>query len=291
VTAVIVDEPKLGGNATLRILVQDSPDILASLGISHSGHQVGDRTLQDLVSEKYGGAFKIEISHQPSCCADLFLQELDSAKLPATLRDELTNKGLGHLIATLKLPPPNRVDVFLLSVIPELTPCLWEHRSSGTLIAPPKDWQRTLSVAQRAWFEAHFDPQAPRSVQASRRSMIQLVRTVKQRLGSHIIFYNCSPLDADDCTHNYFGTEDSFYITAQQLNLILVELSSSEGVSIIDTERVVAEFGETHVPKALHYSLDANRAIQTELMRVFEDIGFFERRPLMVQIGRGGTWT
>jgi hypothetical protein len=67
-----------------------------------------------------------------------------------------------------------------------------------------------------------------------------------------------------------------------------MELSVREGISVIDVERLVAEHGASrHVLQAGRYSPQVNQAICQELLRVLEDIGFFEDRPLVMQVGRG----
>ena len=75
----------------------------------------------------------------------------------------------------------------------------------------------------------------------------------------------------------------------QQLNLAVMELSVLDGISVIDVDRIVAELGgREHVQEFLSYSPDARAAIRDELVRVLEEYGFFEPRPLLLQVGRRG---
>jgi hypothetical protein len=70
-------------------------------------------------------------------------------------------------------------------------------------------------------------------------------------------------------------------------NLALYEISVLEGISIIDVDRMIAELGaENHVVGPMTYSDAAYHHITQEFLRVMEDIGFFEHRPLMLQIGK-----
>jgi hypothetical protein len=72
-----------------------------------------------------------------------------------------------------------------------------------------------------------------------------------------------------------------------RLNLAALELSVATGLSIIDVDRLIAELGGgNHVDDALSYSATAREAIVAELVRVIEDYGFFDDRPLLDQIGR-----
>ena len=123
-------------------------------------------------------------------------------------------------------------------------------------------------------------------VEVTEEGLLRLIRAVKEELGSYIIVYNCSPLDPEDHTHNYHGLDDTLSLRIRQLHLALIGLSLEEGISIVDVERIAAEFGEESVPSALTYSDQANAAICKEFVRILADIGFFEARPLMMQIGR-----
>ena len=57
--------------------------------------------------------------------------------------------------------------------------------------------------------------------------------------------------------------------------------------SIVDVDRILAELGGTsHATGAFQYSLQACDLICAELFRIMQDIGFFEHRPLIPQMGR-----
>lgn len=117
---------------------------------------------------------------------------------------------------------------------------------------------------------------------------IFLIRRLKQQADAHVTLCNCSSVDLDDNVANYHGQSgDTFSVRVHRFNLALMKLSELEGISIIDVERLVAQLGgEHHVPGRLSYSREAHKAICREFLRVMEDIGFFENRPLVMQIGR-----
>jgi hypothetical protein len=109
---------------------------------------------------------------------------------------------------------------------------------------------------------------------------------VKDKLGAHVLIYNVSTVEPDDHLHNYHGRHDTWGLRAHKFNLALMELSVLDGISIIDVERLVAERGAgRHVLRAGRYSLEVSEAVRHELLRVLEDIGFFESRPLVMQVG------
>ncbi|HLF04737.1 MAG TPA: hypothetical protein VI855_05920, partial [Dehalococcoidia bacterium] len=116
----------------------------------------------------------------------------------------------------------------------------------------------------------------------------RLIQEIKHRLGAHVIIYNCSSVDPEDTMSNYHGIKaDPVALRIHKLNLALMQLSIREGISIIDVDRLIAELGgEQHVIKAMTYSNTALEAMGKEFLRVVEDIGFFEKRPLVMQAGR-----
>jgi len=125
------------------------------------------------------------------------------------------------------------------------------------------------------------------SVERYSQNLVEIVRLIKEKMGAYIIFFNCCALDPEDRLHNYHNREDSFSVRVQKLNLALMKLSMQEGISIIDVDYILGELGgDRHVLQALDYSAAAWEAISLEFLRVIEDVGFFEHRPLLVQIGK-----
>lgn len=108
----------------------------------------------------------------------------------------------------------------------------------------------------------------------------------KERLGAHVVAFNMATGDPDGHQHTFVDGEEPFLIRAHKLNLALIELSYAHGISVIDVDRVVAELGAAaHVLGRASYSAEAIVAIQEEFVRVLGDIGFFESRPLLMQVG------
>ena len=130
----------------------------------------------------------------------------------------------------------------------------------------------------------------PVAVEEFKQSLIEQIREIKRKLNAHVIIYNCSSVDPDDNIDNYYGRPDTFTIRVHRFNLALMQVSVLEGVSFIDVERLIGQLaGERHVEKPLHYSAEAYQAMCQEFLRVLEDIGFFEKRPLVMQVGQAGT--
>lgn len=129
--------------------------------------------------------------------------------------------------------------------------------------------------------------EATLSIAQCEQGLNDLVRTIKaSSYITHVLIFNCSSIDPADNVHTYYGIEDTLCLRIQRLNLTLMKLSAREGISIIDVDRVVGRIGGSrHVPKALQYSRQAYSAVASEFLRVIEDIGFFENRPLVAQAG------
>jgi hypothetical protein len=216
-------KPKMGGNKVLRVFLKGK-DLSASLLGEPDERRAGAHPFQDLVQEKYHGAFTIELTHEPCTRSDLLVTPLHSRLFEG----------------------PS--DVVALSVQPEVA----------------------LSAAP------------------FKENLARLIRAVKERLDAHVLISNASTVDPDDQVHNYHGREDTWALRAHKFNLALMDLSILEGISLIDVERLVAEHGAyRHVLQAGRYSREVHEAIRREFLRVLEDIGFFEDRPLVMQVGRG----
>ena len=120
-----------------------------------------------------------------------------------------------------------------------------------------------------------------------RESLGALITGVKAVCGPHVLVWNCSSVVPGDRTSRYRIGDDPLAVRAHRLNLVLMELSILHGISIVDVDRAIAEPGAAdHVRDAFRYSAEASEAGCEETLRIVEDIGFFEERPLVAQVGR-----
>jgi hypothetical protein len=259
----------MGGKTPLRVFLQGNEDLSTSL--------LGEPE-----------AFPIELSHEPGARSDVLLQQIDGATVPEELPTRDWGKDANFLASQFHshfFEGPS--DVVVLSVQPELSHSLWMHRRSRYLLSPPPRWGQDWAGAQRTWFVENFVPRGFLSAGQLRENWMRLIRAVKERLDAHVLICNVSTIEPDDQVHNYHGRKDTWALRAHQVNLALLELSVLEGISLIDTERLVAEHGAyRHVLQAGRYSREVNEAIRTEFLRVLDDVGFFENRPLVMQVGR-----
>jgi hypothetical protein len=126
---------------------------------------------------------------------------------------------------------------------------------------------------------------------AFHEDLVAVVDAVKERSGAHILVSNVSTFDPEDLTSNLHGCDpEPLSIRAHRIDLALLKLSHLLGVSLIDVDRVTAEAGcRTVVPRALELSAEGSALVRDETVRVLEDYGFFDPRPVVAQVGnRGG---
>lgn len=125
------------------------------------------------------------------------------------------------------------------------------------------------------------------SLAAVRSDLVSVIRKIKETVGAHILVPNVSTLDPSDPVFTYHGvTEEPWTLRAHRLNLMLIGVSHDEGISIIDVDRKIAEVGgDQAVTGAARYSEVGCSAIVDEIIRIVEDYGFLDDRPLMEQVG------
>ena len=115
-----------------------------------------------------------------------------------------------------------------------------------------------------------------------------LISAIRAKASPHLIWFTASTVDPE-CGDAYRTRPERFALRALRFDAELVRISRARGVALIDADRIVAELGgEDHVIAPLRYSPAASEALAEETVRVLDDIGFFEPRPLVAQIGAGG---
>ncbi|MGI8517438.1 MAG: hypothetical protein ACR2ME_03715 [Acidimicrobiia bacterium] len=123
-------------------------------------------------------------------------------------------------------------------------------------------------------------------VETFRAALRALCVSLKEA-GSYVLIANVSTVDSADTVTNYFGwSGDSPNLRAHKVASTILDLSNQLGISVIDSDRLLAEIGaHGHVESLGHYSADASAVIRDEIYRILADYGFFEERPLMAQAG------
>lgn len=278
---------KMGGNRRISVFLKGNEDLADSLLAIGEGGQKLAKGLRQRVNETYRGRFEVEIFQESSGPTELLLA--------SSLRPHPEHYPLASSEGDpgpVDLAPPTRLfqhaaDVVVFSLEPEITRPLWSHKKTGFRVSPHPGWEKEWASDQRRSFADHYEPLGLVPVERFRQGFARLVADIKEQTAAHIIVFNCFAFDPDDRTRSYFGIPDTHALRALKFNLALIDISTEQGISIVDVDRVLAELGGAcHVTAAFRYSPQACESIRDEFLRVLQDIGFFEHRPLVMQLGR-----
>jgi hypothetical protein len=254
----------MGGKPEISILLVGAEYLADKLLVGEgSGLAAG---IGEKVKEAYAGRFDLDVVPQPlGSTAPAWMDEADPAASTVAAPGRLFERSW---------------DVVAFSLEPEITRPLWRHRDSRRAFSAPEQGGREEA--------AHgHEPLGMLSVQAYKTGFSRCIAAIKARMGAHVIVFNCFTYDPHDGADNHHGIPETRAYRALAFNLALIELSMEHGISIIDVDRILAELGgAAHVSEAFRYSTPAREAIRDEFVRVLQDIGFFENRPLVMQVGR-----
>jgi hypothetical protein len=180
----------------------------------------------------------------------------DGGRLDAGLADAVRSHTAGGTDVTVELGPPTGV----LELADQL--------ESGATSLTPVD---VLLLS--------LEPDLQRDA-SDLSAGLSRVMAVARPAGTRLLVLNGSTVVPDPP-----GPPTSLAI--HRLDLELLQSSVDEGLSIVDADRVLAESGaDHHVEAPLRYSAAACSALRDEVVRILEDYGYFDERPLLEQAGR-----
>lgn len=156
------------------------------------------------------------------------------------------------------------------------------------------EWQPNVVLLSIADDVRSLGEQGANPEEATRRvreDLEAVVGAIKEKVGAHVLVANASTVDPADGRYTYYEMEEEPpSLKAQRLDLALVLVSHDVGISIIDVDRLVAEIGGgRHVKQAMAYDAEACATIAAEVVRIIEDYGFLDDRPLLAQVGARGS--
>ena len=277
-------QPKMGGQAVTRLFIKGNEDLANALLSKAGGGSILGAGVQEIIAEQFNGRFQIETIIEPAGRIELLHQQLNGVSLPddalqAGLADALTHQFESQIFT-------EEIDLLLFSIQPDLVTELWRHHEDGTLICPPQNWEVEWTKEQADWLRQSYSIVKDVSAEEYKTYLISLIQTLKDKTSAHIIMFGGCSFDPAPEPHNFSQHADTLTITTNRLNLAMLEASFSEGITFIDVDRILAEIGcEHNVIKRFQYSQMAYEAIRDEFVRVITDVGFFEERPLLVQMG------
>jgi hypothetical protein len=105
--------------------------------------------------------------------------------------------------------------------------------------------------------------------------------------GITVVAVNGSTVDPHDQVFSYADAGVSPSLVVHQLDLELIRMSMLEGVSVLDTDRVVSQLGgASHVPHLMAYDEVVAAGVVAELALILEEYGWFDDRPILAQRGQ-----
>jgi len=261
---------KLGGMPEMRLLAPAERDL--------------DGVLQAVSDHTRSDATAIVVTTGATGRSDQFLQRLNGV----ADHPELDQIGLDDIFIADQFTRslPDGADVVLLSMASDLEATPWIHRQKGWVVQPPPDWESTWSDELTARFKAAFESAGPLSPDAYMATMREVIASVRDRTGAHVILYGASTL-GEDLNPSYHGRDDDHRLRLHKFNAAQIRLSMALGVSIIDVDLLIANVGgRTLVTGPLTYGDAARDVITEDIAFVLGDIGFFQKRPLVAQVGQ-----
>lgn len=265
-------EVRTGGKPVLRVAGQAEPDLTAVL----AGGGLAD------AARRLGAATDIEAVIGPSGRTDHLVQRLAGATPDEVRAIGLPDDFLAEQFSS-PLGSPD-LDVVILSAASDIQGPQWA--GPGGVVRCPDDFRSVWSPDVVAAFDEAFEEAPLPTAEAYAESTRAAIAAIKAASNAHVLLLGVSTLGVPRVT-SYAGRDDDHRLRAHRVNAVQLRLSMELGVSVIDVDRVVANYGGAgQVDGPFGYSPAVASAICDEIASVLADIGFFEKRPLVEQVGR-----
>ncbi len=106
--------------------------------------------------------------------------------------------------------------------------------------------------------------------------------------GVRVLVANACTVDPDASPLPDATDVEPIGLRAHRLDLMLVQVSHSDGISVIDIDRSMAEIGAAeNLSAPMVYSPAACARIIDDTVTILDDYGFVDDRPLLEQVGSG----
>ena len=132
---------------------------------------------------------------------------------------------------------------------------------------------------------------APPEAEATERfktNATAIIEKIRQQCDASILWCNTTTVGQDvEPTNHHPLIVEPRSLKVHRLCLALVELSLDLGISIIDIDRVLGE-GGLGLDGDITAERDPLPVVREETLRVIEDYGYFDDRPITAQLGRIG---
>lgn len=168
--------------------------------------------------------------------------------------------------------------VVVLSVGSDLVRNAYRHRTDGYLVDPGGFWLNNLSekilpdpeIAR--WFKKNFESIGRIDVADFARNMEEVIRCIRERLGSHIIVYNTLVVDPGSDHHNYQLLPAAHPLRRREFVLALSELSAKLDFHVVDIDRILKLGGVQEQVDFAHVPLSQTAPIGAEVYRILREL-------------------
>ncbi len=168
--------------------------------------------------------------------------------------------------------------VIVLSVGSDLVRNVYRHRTEGYLVDPGGFWMNKLSdkilpdpeIAR--WFRENFESIGRIEVEDFQRNLEEIIKTIRQRQGSHVLVYNSLVVDPGSAHHNYQLLPSAHPLRRRQFILALSELSEKLDFHVVDVDRILKLGGVQEQVDFAHVPLSQTAPIGEEVYRILREL-------------------
>lgn len=172
--------------------------------------------------------------------------------------------------------------VVILSIAPDVTRVIYQHREHGFLIDPSGWWNnqpmdlmlRDLSAAN--WFRKHFVSLGRMTVEAFIESFSELIGQIQRVTNAHILVFNTLTNEPVNINHNYQFVKRPESLRRREFNLALIELSRKFNFWIVDIDKVLKQSKTKNMVDFAHFPVELYQPIGQEVFRILKEIEIFK---------------
>ncbi|HEY1725742.1 MAG TPA: SGNH/GDSL hydrolase family protein [Steroidobacteraceae bacterium] len=160
----------------------------------------------------------------------------------------------------------------VLSIQADLFVPLVRHRTLEYLMHPYelKRWP----ASDMEWLKSNFVPEPAPTAARSIENLGRVIHRYRRSSDAPILVFNVSSVVPGETIHDYTGATDVMSQRIRRLNCALVDASAELGFSIVDVDRIVAQFGARHLKfDPIHFNAEGCRLVCEETLRILDDHG------------------
>lgn len=243
----------------VHVALADSTDVARSIG--------ADGFLAKRLGAGRNDAPQLEVRHFPAARFDLMAQRLGSANAP----DIDVPDGLAAWFGSNFSPSPLAQGpiMMVLSAAEVLRSVVFRHKAGGFLVSAPPS---PAAEAHREWLDANFEP-SPLGASEMTSALEEIARRSKEQ-EAEVVIYNVSTFVPAERPHWFpAGEPEPLSMIANRVDSILDSVAAKSGISVLDVDRIVAEYGAGEAVEAIgQYAAAALESIGEEAIALISEL-------------------